>query len=97
MSRALAFLMLAYLEMWEEALEGIRKHLITTTKHSGLKFVAELPQGIGGQLSPKMAHLACFLAGLSLSAPHGGILFLRHARGRAGMTGRKVKSRSRLT
>ncbi|KAI0841532.1 glycoside hydrolase family 47 protein [Hypoxylon sp. FL0890] len=53
-----------YLEMWEEALEGIRKHLITTAKHSGLKFVAELPQGIGGPLSPKMDHLVCFLPGL---------------------------------
>ncbi|RYC60100.1 hypothetical protein CHU98_g6108 [Xylaria longipes] len=46
-----------YLEMWEEALDGIQKHLITTTKHSGLKFVAELPRGIGEPLSPKMDHL----------------------------------------
>ncbi|KAI0199849.1 glycoside hydrolase family 47 protein [Astrocystis sublimbata] len=53
-----------YLEMWEEALEGIQKHLITKTKHSGLKFVAELPQGIGGPVSPKMDHLVCFLPGL---------------------------------
>ncbi|KAI0518051.1 glycoside hydrolase family 47 protein [Xylaria bambusicola] len=61
-----------YLEMWEEALEGIQKHLITTTKHSGLKFVAELPQGIGGPLSPKMDHLVCFLPGLiALGATRG--------------------------
>ncbi|KAI0400018.1 glycoside hydrolase family 47 protein [Xylaria palmicola] len=53
-----------YLDMWEEALMGIQKHLITTTKDSGLKFVAELPQGIGGPLSPKMDHLVCFLPGL---------------------------------
>ncbi|KAJ3577696.1 hypothetical protein NPX13_g2872 [Xylaria arbuscula] len=61
-----------YLEMWEEALEGIQKHLIATTKHSGLKFVAELPQGIGGPLSPKMDHLVCFLPGLiALGATRG--------------------------
>ncbi|KAI0096959.1 glycoside hydrolase family 47 protein [Nemania sp. FL0031] len=61
-----------YLEMWQEALDGITKHLITTTKHSGLKFVAELPQGIGEPLSPKMDHLVCFLPGLiALGATQG--------------------------
>ncbi|KAJ3574876.1 hypothetical protein NPX13_g4221 [Xylaria arbuscula] len=64
-----------YLEMWEEALEGIQKHLITNTKHSGLKFVAELPQGIGGPMSPKMDHLVCFLPGLiALGATRGHTL-----------------------
>ncbi|KAI0483478.1 glycoside hydrolase family 47 protein [Xylaria cf. heliscus] len=64
-----------YLEMWEEALEGIQKHLVTTTKHSGLKFIAELPQGIGGPLSPKMDHLVCFLPGLiALGATRGHTL-----------------------
>ncbi|KAI1761615.1 glycoside hydrolase family 47 protein [Hypoxylon sp. FL1150] len=64
-----------YLTMWEEALEGIQKHLITTTKHSGLKFVAELPQGIGGPLSPKMDHLVCFLPGLiAMGATRGHTL-----------------------
>ncbi|KAI1147041.1 glycoside hydrolase family 47 protein [Nemania diffusa] len=43
---------------------GQEPHFITTTNHSGLKFVAELPQGIGGPLSPKMDHLVCFLPGL---------------------------------
>lgn len=58
--------------MWEEALAGIQKHLITTTKKSGLKFVAELPQGIGGRLSPKMDHLVCFLPGtIALAATNG--------------------------
>ncbi|KAJ8109220.1 hypothetical protein ONZ43_g6194 [Nemania bipapillata] len=61
-----------YLEMWEEALNGIQKHLITTTKYSGLRFVAELPQGIGGQLSPKMDHLVCFLPGLIALGATGG-------------------------
>lgn len=58
--------------MWEEALAGIRKHLITTTKHSNLKIVAELPHGIGGELSPKMDHLVCFLPGaIALGATMG--------------------------
>ncbi|RWA13582.1 hypothetical protein EKO27_g1519 [Xylaria grammica] len=65
----------AYLEMWEEALRGIQEHLITTTKHSGLKFVAELPQGVGGPLLPKMDHLVCFLPGLiALGATRGHTL-----------------------
>ncbi|KAI1278347.1 glycoside hydrolase family 47 protein [Xylaria sp. FL0933] len=64
-----------YQEMWEEALKGIQKHLITTTKYSSLKFVAELPQGIGESLSPKMDHLVCFLPGLiALGATRGQTL-----------------------
>jgi len=58
--------------MWEEALAGIQKHLITTTKESGLKIVAELPQGIGGTLSPKMDHLVCFLPGSIALGATGG-------------------------
>ncbi|KAI3324153.1 glycoside hydrolase family 47 protein [Xylariaceae sp. AK1471] len=61
-----------YLDMWDEVLRGIRKHLITTTKAAGLKFVAELPNGIGGKLSPKMDHLVCFLPGaIALGATRG--------------------------
>jgi endoplasmic reticulum Man9GlcNAc2 1,2-alpha-mannosidase len=61
-----------YLEMWEEALAGIQKHLITTTRTSNLKFVAELPRGIGQPLSPKMDHLVCFLPGtIALGATEG--------------------------
>ncbi|KAF2807610.1 mannosyl-oligosaccharide 1,2-alpha-mannosidase [Mytilinidion resinicola] len=52
-----------YLDMWEEALAGIQKHLIIPTKHAKLNIVAELPSGIGGALSPKMDHLVCFLPG----------------------------------
>ncbi|KAK6224350.1 glycosyl hydrolase family 47 [Colletotrichum tabaci] len=47
-----------YRDMWEDALAGIKKHLVTTTRNAALKFVAELPTGIGGPLSPKMDHLA---------------------------------------
>ncbi|KAE8381462.1 glycoside hydrolase [Aspergillus bertholletiae] len=49
-----------YREMWEEALAGIQKHLVTSAKHSKLQFIAELLQGIGGPLPPKMDHLAMY-------------------------------------
>jgi hypothetical protein len=32
-------------------------------EHSKLKFTADLPEGVGGYLSPKMDHLVCFLPG----------------------------------
>lgn len=61
--------------MWDEALEGIKSHLITETRHSKLKFVAELPSGVGGTLSPKMDHLVCFLPGtIALGATQGRTL-----------------------
>lgn len=61
-----------YSEMWEEALAGIQKHLVTTTKHSNLQFIAELPHGIGGNLSPKMDHLVCFMPGsIAIGATEG--------------------------
>jgi mannosyl-oligosaccharide alpha-1,2-mannosidase len=58
--------------MWEEALAGIQKHLLITTKHSNLQIIAELPHGIGGKLSPKMDHLVCFLPGsIAIGATEG--------------------------
>jgi len=61
-----------YLDMWTQTLHGIQKHMITTTKHSNLQFVAELPRGIGSVLSPKMDHLVCFLPGsIALGATDG--------------------------
>jgi len=61
-----------YLQMWEEALEGIQKHLIIPTKDAKLNIVAELPNGVGGSLSPKMDHLVCFLPGsIALGATEG--------------------------
>lgn len=62
-----------YLEMWDEALRGIQKHLIVSTRNSGLKIVAELPQGIGGEVLPKMDHLVCFLPGTIALAVTGGL------------------------
>jgi mannosyl-oligosaccharide alpha-1,2-mannosidase len=69
--------------MWLEALHGIETHLVTTTRHSHLKIIAELPQGIGGPLSPKMDHLVCFLPGaIALGATEGHNL--AHARSLEG-------------
>jgi endoplasmic reticulum Man9GlcNAc2 1,2-alpha-mannosidase len=59
--------------MWEQSLHGIQDYLITTTKSSHLQFVAELPQGIGNALSPKMDHLVCFLPGSIALGATGGL------------------------
>ena len=61
-----------YLDMWQEALAAIEKHLIIPTRKSKLLFVAELPQGVGGALSPKMDHLVCFLPGTIALGATGG-------------------------
>lgn len=52
-----------YLDMWEEALEGVKKHLITYSKHSSLTILAERQNGLRHALTPKMDHLVCFLPG----------------------------------
>ena len=61
-----------YLEMWEEALVGIQKHLIIPTKYAKFSMVAKPPGGIWGPLSPKTDHLVCFLSGsIALGATDG--------------------------
>ena len=61
-----------YRDLWNEALEGIKKNLITYTKHASLTVLAERPSGISHVLSPKMDHLACFLPGtIALSVTNG--------------------------
>ncbi|KAH8676381.1 family 47 glycosyl hydrolase [Xylariales sp. PMI_506] len=62
-----------YLEMWEEALEGVRKHLVTYTEPSGFTIIGEKPSGLGGKLSPKMDHLVCFMPGTIALAATGGL------------------------
>jgi hypothetical protein len=62
-----------YLDMWNQALAGIEKHLIISTKRSNLQFIAELPSGVGGNLSPKMDHLVCFLPGTIALGATGGL------------------------
>ncbi|KAI1956416.1 mannosyl-oligosaccharide alpha-1,2-mannosidase [Ophidiomyces ophidiicola] len=62
-----------YLEMWHEVLSGIRKHLITYTKHASLTVVGERPNGLHSSLSPKMDHLVCFLPGTIALGATGGL------------------------
>jgi hypothetical protein len=57
-----------YLDVWEAALREIQKHLVIPTKHAKLSVIAELPNGIGGELD----HLVCFLPGsIELGATSG--------------------------
>ena len=68
-------------QRWEEAVRGIEKRLIRTTKTSQLTYVAELSRppaaGAGDRavestILDKMDHLVCFLPGsLALGAMHG--------------------------
>ncbi|KAK2748278.1 mannosyl-oligosaccharide alpha-1,2-mannosidase [Myotisia sp. PD_48] len=62
-----------YLNMWKEALAGIRKYLITYTKHDSLMIVGERPAGLKEELSPKMDHLVCFLPGTIALGATGGL------------------------
>lgn len=61
-----------YLQLWEESLAGIRKHLITYSSPSNFTVLAERPSGLEGDIEPKMDHLVCFMPGtLALSATEG--------------------------
>jgi endoplasmic reticulum Man9GlcNAc2 1,2-alpha-mannosidase len=61
-----------YKEMWDEALMGIRKHLITYSKDARLTVLAERPDGLQHRLLPKMDHLVCFMPGtIALAATSG--------------------------
>lgn len=79
-----------YLQMWEEVVAGIEKHLVLQTKHAGLKVIGELPQGIGGHLSPKMDHLVCFLPGSIALGATGGYT-VSQARKMPGWTAQKER------
>ena len=58
--------------MYDEAMTGVKKHLIAHSKPSELTYVGELPSGIGSSFSPKMDHLVCFLGGIfALGATRG--------------------------
>lgn len=61
-----------YLNMWDEVLDGIKKYLITYTRHSSLTVLAERPSGLDQSLSPKMDHLVCFMPGTIALAVTGG-------------------------
>ncbi|KAL2255561.1 hypothetical protein VTK26DRAFT_3123 [Humicola hyalothermophila] len=62
-----------YQEMWREAMQGVRKHLITYTKHSQFTIIGERPSGLSGELSPKVDHLVCFMPGTIALAATGGL------------------------
>jgi hypothetical protein len=62
-----------YEELWNEALAGVRKHLITYSKPSKFTILGERPNGLGGNLSPKMDHLVCFMPGTIALSATGGI------------------------
>ncbi|KAI9739815.1 MAG: mannosyl-oligosaccharide alpha-1,2-mannosidase [Cirrosporium novae-zelandiae] len=61
-----------YLELWDEALAGVRKHLIAYSKYANLTVLGERPDGLHRELSPKMDHLVCFMPGtIALGATEG--------------------------
>ena len=62
-----------YLEMWDEALQGVRKHLVTYTEPSGYTIIGERPNGLEKPLSPKMDHLVCFMPGTIALGATGGL------------------------
>ncbi|ODV96893.1 hypothetical protein PACTADRAFT_21660, partial [Pachysolen tannophilus NRRL Y-2460] len=55
-----------YKEMYQESVQGIKKHLVGKSKPNGLTFIGELHEGVkpNSPLDPKMDHLVCFLGGL---------------------------------
>ncbi|PYH46091.1 glycoside hydrolase family 47 protein [Aspergillus saccharolyticus JOP 1030-1] len=61
-----------YKEMWDEALVGMRKHLLTYSQNARLTVLGERPHGLDGVLSPKMDHLVCFLPGTIALGATGG-------------------------
>lgn len=61
-----------YKTLWDEALAGVRKHLLTYSTRANLTILGERPDGLSGHLSPKMDHLVCFLPGtIALGATEG--------------------------
>jgi endoplasmic reticulum Man9GlcNAc2 1,2-alpha-mannosidase len=62
-----------YEEMWDEALGGVRKHLITYSTPSRFTVLGERPYGLKRELSPKMDHLVCFMPGTIALGATGGL------------------------
>ncbi|KAG0199077.1 mannosyl-oligosaccharide alpha-1,2-mannosidase [Mortierella sp. NVP41] len=52
-----------YKEMYDEAIGGVKKHLLGRTIPNYLLFVGEISKYNPKNLSPKMDHLVCFLGG----------------------------------
>lgn len=62
-----------YKNMWDDALAGVRKHLITYSTPSHFTVLGERPEGLRGALSPKMDHLVCFMPGTIALGATGGL------------------------
>jgi hypothetical protein len=62
-----------YLDMWTEALAGMKKHLVTYSSPSHFTVLAERPTGLQASIAPKMDHLVCFLPGTIALAATGGL------------------------
>jgi endoplasmic reticulum Man9GlcNAc2 1,2-alpha-mannosidase len=62
-----------YQDMWRDAMTGVRKHLVTYTEPSRFTIIGERPNGLAGELSPKMDHLVCFMPGTIALAATGGL------------------------
>ncbi|KAF9157035.1 mannosyl-oligosaccharide alpha-1,2-mannosidase [Linnemannia schmuckeri] len=61
-----------YKEMYDEAIAGVKKHLLGRTIPNHLLFVGEISKYNPKNLSPKMDHLVCFLGGtLALGSTSG--------------------------
>ncbi|KAF2099205.1 family 47 glycosyl hydrolase [Rhizodiscina lignyota] len=61
-----------YLQMWNQAMTGIRKHLLTYSSPSDFLVLAERPSGLDQAMEPKMDHLACFMPGTIALGVTGG-------------------------
>ncbi|KAJ5172332.1 Mannosyl-oligosaccharide 1-2-alpha-mannosidase [Penicillium capsulatum] len=61
-----------YKEMWDESMQGIRKHLLAFSKNAKLLVLGERPSGLAGALSPKVDHLVCFMPGTIALGATGG-------------------------
>ncbi|KAJ8608797.1 hypothetical protein MRB53_039482 [Persea americana] len=62
-----------YETMWNESLAGVKKHLITYSYPHNFTVLAERPDGLHNNLSPKMDHLVCFYPGTMALAVTGGL------------------------
>jgi mannosyl-oligosaccharide alpha-1,2-mannosidase len=62
-----------YRDMYSEAVDGIKDHLISKSSPSKLTFIGELDHGIGSPLSNKMDHLVCFVGGMLALGATGGL------------------------
>lgn len=61
-----------YLDMWDEAVAGIKKYLLAWSRYGNFTVLGERPNGLKEGLLPKMDHLTCFFPGtLALAVTNG--------------------------